>query len=78
MHTFVHHVRQTAFGFITVKELKYCTYGLTGAVLVISVPGDGSYKVDAGKSCHETLETMSLASFRAIRPVPEGTGCVQS
>lgn len=45
-------------------------FELTGAVLVVSVPGDGSYEVNAGESCHEALETVSLASIRAIRPVP--------
>lgn len=36
---------------------------LTGAVLVVSIPGDGSNEVDAGKSRHETLETVSLATL---------------
>ena len=43
---------------------------LTCAVLVVSVPCNGSNKVDAGESCHETLEAMSLAAIRAIGPVP--------
>lgn len=37
--------------------------GLTGAVLVVSVPGDGGYEVDAGESRHEALETVSLAAL---------------
>lgn len=45
---------------------------LTSAVLVVSIPGDGGNEVDAGKSCHETLETVSLATLRAIWPVPVG------
>lgn len=49
---------------------------LTGAILVVSVPGDGSYEVDAGESHHEALETVSLASVRAIRPVPGSRRCV--
>lgn len=44
---------------------------LTGAVLMISVPRNGSNEVYAGKSCHETLESMSLAPIRAIGPVSE-------
>lgn len=47
--------------------------GLTGAVLVVSVPGDGGHEVDAGQSGHEALETVSLATVRAIRPVPAHT-----
>jgi hypothetical protein len=43
---------------------------LTCAVLVVSVPCDGSNEVDAGESCHKTLEAMSLAAIRAIGPVP--------
>lgn len=45
---------------------------LTGAVLVVSIPGDGSNEVDAGKSCHEALETVSLATLWAVWPVPVG------
>lgn len=41
---------------------------------MVSVPGDGSHEVDAGESCHEALETMSLASLRAIWPVPQEAG----
>lgn len=37
--------------------------GLTGAVLVVSVPGDGGYEVDAGESGHEALKTVSLAAL---------------
>lgn len=43
---------------------------LTSAILMVSVPGDGGDEVDAGQSGHEALETVSLASFRAVRPVP--------
>lgn len=43
---------------------------LTGAVLVVSVPGDGSDKVDAGESRYKALEAVSLASIRAVGPVP--------
>lgn len=37
--------------------------GLTSAVLVVSVPGDGGDEVDAGESGHEALETVSLAAI---------------
>lgn len=50
---------------------------LTGAILVVSVPGDGGHEVDAGEGSHEALETVSLASFRAIRPVPGDRGCAR-
>lgn len=36
---------------------------LTSTILVISVPGDGCYEVEAGQSRHEALEAMSLAPF---------------
>lgn len=41
---------------------------------MVSVPGDGGYEVEAGESCHEAMKTMSLASLRAIRPVPGDSG----
>lgn len=50
---------------------------LTSAVLMVSVPGDGGDEVDAGESGHETLETVSLTSFRAVWPVPGDRGGAQ-
>lgn len=44
---------------------------------MVSVPGDSSDKVDAGESRHKALEAVSLASIRAVGPVPgdESGGC---
>lgn len=35
---------------------------LTRTVLMVSVPSDSCYEVKAGKSCHEALKTMTLAT----------------
>lgn len=36
---------------------------LTSTILMISVPGNGCYEVEAGKSCQEAMEAVSLAPF---------------
>lgn len=52
-----------------------CGYGceahlaLTCAVVMVSVPGDGSTGADAGQGCQEAMESMELAAIGAIGPV---------
>lgn len=42
---------------------------LTGAVLVVSVPSDGSHETDGGQDCYHPLETMVATTILTKWPI---------